>query len=369
MKEHPVPHNILDIEFKLFGNFSAKQFIKLLGGAAFALGVYVLGVPSIIGIPLMILGIGYGLGSAMVPKFDAMANTIISAIIVSPRYVWKRAPQAPQFLSQDVKSTKVKPVNPGAITSGNPNKVDVNKIDLDELLSARAARRDAAINPNQSAPQSNSKNQDDDFAELFPDSKPSAAFGSLYDREFEGVAKTVPINIAPGQTASIRQMKSAPRNFVSTPANNPPQASTPTDLTSALQQITALQGQMNQLVKQGAEQSEVEKLQNQISELNWYIQTQQQQITPTTSGVEVNHLYGILVDKSDQPVSGAGIVIRQGDSVVAQMMSSPDGRFHSGVEIPPGEYDININKPGLKFANYRLKFGSNKVPAYKFRAQ
>jgi hypothetical protein len=55
MRQHPIPHNILDIEFKLFGKFSAKQFGYIAIGAVTG-GIFLLlrsngAIPDIIAWP------------------------------------------------------------------------------------------------------------------------------------------------------------------------------------------------------------------------------------------------------------------------------------------------------------------------------
>jgi hypothetical protein len=97
MKQHPIPHNILDIEFKLFGKLTLKQagFIAIGGvsGGLFLIlranGV----VPDILAWPAFLLLSGVGLFLGLVPINEQTADKIIgyyfTAIGKPTRRVWK----------------------------------------------------------------------------------------------------------------------------------------------------------------------------------------------------------------------------------------------------------------------------------------
>ena len=82
MRQHPIPQNILDVEFKLFSKFTLKEFAYL------AIGVSIGGVflyfttkgqfPGIVGVPLFVFFSGLGLFFALVPINDQPADKFIA---------------------------------------------------------------------------------------------------------------------------------------------------------------------------------------------------------------------------------------------------------------------------------------------------
>ncbi|MCA9374883.1 PrgI family protein [Candidatus Dojkabacteria bacterium] len=99
MQQHPIPQNILDIEFKLFGRFTVKEFAYLALGVGFG-GIFLFFftkglLPGIIAIPVFLFSSGVGVGLAVVPINDQKADTFIknylSAITKPTLRVWKNS--------------------------------------------------------------------------------------------------------------------------------------------------------------------------------------------------------------------------------------------------------------------------------------
>jgi len=85
MKQHAIPQNILDIEFKLFTKFTLKEFAYLalgvgLGGLVLYLTIGKK-IPPIIGIPIFILSSLAGIFLALVPINDQPADKFIQNYI------------------------------------------------------------------------------------------------------------------------------------------------------------------------------------------------------------------------------------------------------------------------------------------------
>src|SRR5260221_2036340 len=137
MEQHPVPQNIIDVEFKLFGSFTLKQFSKILFGSLGALLIFFIPMPSIIKVPLMGISIFLGLGMAIVPNLSVWLNGMLKAIFISPRYVWVRETVTPDLLKSRQSSTKSsKDLKVGAAKS--TNKVDINDIPLERLFGTKS---------------------------------------------------------------------------------------------------------------------------------------------------------------------------------------------------------------------------------------
>jgi hypothetical protein len=97
MKQHPIPQNILDIEFKLFTRFTLKEFIYVAIGIGFGgifLFLFTKGIvhPGI-AIPIFLLSSAIGLFLGLVPindqKADVFLTNYFGAIRKPTQRVWK----------------------------------------------------------------------------------------------------------------------------------------------------------------------------------------------------------------------------------------------------------------------------------------
>ncbi len=108
MRQHPIPQNILDVEFKLFTKFTLKEFAYLAVGLGLAgIMVYlVVGgtIPALVGIPIAIVTGGAGIFLGIVPVNDQDADVFIknyvNAISAPTQMVW---------LNSQMKEERVKP--------------------------------------------------------------------------------------------------------------------------------------------------------------------------------------------------------------------------------------------------------------------
>lgn len=102
--QHPVPQNIMDVEFKLIGDLTMRQFIYLLifGLAAYFSYLFVVGIfkwPT-----AMFFGL-FALGLAFVPVeergLDEWVVNFVKAIRFPTQRVWKKEPTVPSILLHD----------------------------------------------------------------------------------------------------------------------------------------------------------------------------------------------------------------------------------------------------------------------------
>ena len=108
MRQHPIPQNVLDIEFKLFTRFTLKEFAYLalgIGTGSIFLYFSIGGdIPGIVGIPLFAILSGTGAFLALVPINDLPADKAIinffSAINKPTQRVW---------LNETMKEQRIKP--------------------------------------------------------------------------------------------------------------------------------------------------------------------------------------------------------------------------------------------------------------------
>lgn len=115
MKTHAVPHEIMAVEFKLFGNFmSLREFIFIAVGLAMAYFFYLLMnshiLPAILAIPAMLI---FGLGGTLIGilpiderPLDKWIMNYLSAIRQPTQRVWQKPGYSPQTVQSDVFTTK-----------------------------------------------------------------------------------------------------------------------------------------------------------------------------------------------------------------------------------------------------------------------
>lgn len=96
MRQHAIPQNILDVEFKLFTKFTLKEFAYLaigigVGGIMLYLVVSDI-IPALLGIPIFVVSSGLGAFLGLIPINDQDADVFIknyiSAITNPTQRVW-----------------------------------------------------------------------------------------------------------------------------------------------------------------------------------------------------------------------------------------------------------------------------------------
>jgi len=100
----------MDVEFKLFGSLTIRQFMSLVGAVIIAGLIYIiatpLGVPGIVFWPIVgfILAIGFAMAFMTIngQPFARWFRNFVFAIFSSQKYVWQKSPQPPQALTQNV---------------------------------------------------------------------------------------------------------------------------------------------------------------------------------------------------------------------------------------------------------------------------
>jgi len=110
-KQHAVPQNIMDVEFKIIGELTMRQFIYLLIFCGIGYFIYSTGLPAFVKWPLILLLVGSGAGFAFVPVQDrGLDEWIISffKLMYAPnQMVWRKDPTLPlAFLYQNLSMVK-----------------------------------------------------------------------------------------------------------------------------------------------------------------------------------------------------------------------------------------------------------------------
>lgn len=133
-RQHPVPQNVMEVEFKLIGDLTIRQFTYLLLFGILSFLAAYSSLPNLFKIPLVGLFIIGGISFAFIPLNDIPLDkwfvNYIKAIL-RPRFrVWIHTQNIPYYFNY----TPVVIAQDGAVhTSGANNK---QKLSLEELLNA-----------------------------------------------------------------------------------------------------------------------------------------------------------------------------------------------------------------------------------------
>lgn len=324
MEPHPVPKNILTVEFKLFGSLSVRQFFKVLGVCAIGLVLFALPIPKLVTIPVIAVTILLGVLSALVPTFQVRLFGFIRALFVSPRYVWRKQQLPPEILQkQQQEKVESNAIEKVAKSNATPS---LSRLNIDQLIDAKnlAKAQDDNLEDVLDIASGATSGFDRYYSQEFANSKPARAASNT-----SGASQALdPINSQAGQTASVtNNLDSAVTNL----ANKQDVAANFDTAKAALSESL-----------------------------------------PLNTDRPHKYIYGIVVDKSENPVPAATVIILddKGKQVEPQTLSGSDGRFNLDVTgLGFGSYVMRILHPRFAFYDFRVNYDDKKLPAYKFKAR
>lgn len=110
MERHAVPQNIMEVEFKLFGALTVRQFAYLAGGLLGGLLIYFLPFPALLRFALIIISVILGFFLSLV-KINGQYSSVwlanfIVAMFTSQERVWKKTGIQPDVFHEEVKKKK-----------------------------------------------------------------------------------------------------------------------------------------------------------------------------------------------------------------------------------------------------------------------
>ncbi len=103
-RQHAVPQNIMDVEFKIIGDLTMRQFIYLMVFGAMAYGTFV-GINNLLKWPLVILIVLMGIGFAFIPLqergLDEWFINFFKSMYAPTQRIWKKEAEIPAALSME----------------------------------------------------------------------------------------------------------------------------------------------------------------------------------------------------------------------------------------------------------------------------
>ncbi len=111
-RQHPVPQNVMDVEFKLIGELTIRQFSYLVVFGLLFLLTYNSPLPLLFKVPILIVEVLAGISFAFLPyndiTLDKWTVNYIRAITMPRIRIWKHLPNTPYFFTYTPKSKEVK---------------------------------------------------------------------------------------------------------------------------------------------------------------------------------------------------------------------------------------------------------------------
>ncbi|MEO6728936.1 MAG: carboxypeptidase regulatory-like domain-containing protein [Candidatus Dojkabacteria bacterium] len=370
MEPHPVPQNILDVEFKLFGAFTLKQFGKILAGCIVGIGIFLININPLIKIPLVIISVFTGILLAIIPNFGVWLNGFIKALFVSPRYVWEKKTQTPEILSSNI--AVADPEKDRNVTSAlNKKKLDINELPLDKMFGTQA--RDSQVIHEDKFESPDGENLNDIYSDVF------------------GVTTTVAkrpaaVTAAPIQEKAAQLVEEKPKMAMATQQPQETQevkmVGNPkyTTVEEYQAEINRLKYELSILAKDNNYKEKEEEIMSKINDLYTEIKLinggkfTNKTKDPTAkvgvmqSGLDGQVIFGIVVTTSDIPLANASIrFVNDSQKKIYNTTSGRDGKFSTIKPLPPGNYAVFIEFPGKQFHAYNIDVSNKTLPGYKLK--
>lgn len=100
-RHHPIPQNVLGVEFKLVGDLTLRQFLYVAVSVILAYLSYSSALPAIVSYPLAVTIASLGLAIAFLPvqglPFDKWFFHFIKALTSPTQMVWRKSTNPPEF--------------------------------------------------------------------------------------------------------------------------------------------------------------------------------------------------------------------------------------------------------------------------------
>lgn len=358
MTQHPVPQNVIEVEFKLFGSFTLKQFSRILIGALVGVVFFVLPLPPIIKFPLAGVSVIIGFGMAVAPSLGTWLTGFVKAMFVSPRYVWIRESSPPDILkAKPVAASTAKEFKVDKATA--QNKIDISKVDLKSIYG------------NQNKPiMQTTVTKEEDTIDLKPDKVSEDNFVRVYEDVFgEGLFQR-------SKDSALNQFYN--KEFVEKPKT---QESINKQIKDYTEEINKLKFELSMIVKDENYKQKEEEILSRINDLYRELkilnnpQLSANTVQPViknqqvqTTAVQGKIVNGIVVDKKDMPIPNVIVsFVNRQKNIIYRTKSGGDGKFTTGSPIPVGTYAVVLEQINHKFHTYLVEVNAQSLPAFKFR--
>ncbi len=407
MERHSVPQNIMDVEFKLFGSLTVRQFANLAICIVLAVIFYFFNIPVIVKWPIIIGLVLLGLGLALVKingqTFGTWLGNFIASMFTSQRKIWKKSPKVPEILTRTYRPqiskeqliAARKKELPPFLREDIKQSVDVADKEEEERLkklenyiyndktplgvgvenSSPTALTSPVVNPStQNLAGDTNLSQEDTYS--FKQSE-----------EFTTVGKTIT-----NQNTRPISSKLVHKNLAEKlgPLEEEiPEGSEGEEISTPSSTMTADQGKYSQV-----ELTETNKiLQDRIkeltdkakespndSEIKTKLEEMQKQLEAMQSGnafngeklisQKPNVISGVVADKENNLLSQVRVLIKDKRGyLVRSLITDKSGYFVTTTALPEGEYIIEFESDKYPFDQYKVTLDGSIKDIFKFSAK
>lgn len=387
MERHPVPQNIMDVEFKLFGALTIKQFAYLAGGFVVALLFYFADIPVILKLIFISMSVIVGafLSLARINGQSSstwLANYLV-ALVTSQERVWRKKATTPEVLQDDpalrtitqkrvdklseVTDARKLPQVPFAayaqteedLKAENDEKQRLAQIDqhfdfmvnqlpkyggkLPPITAANVSSRPAFV------PQK--KETKEEQTPVFNPTNQNLA-GSYRQQPGKG---TDVLKESPTFATQVKQMSNTQTNR---PVKIIDQIIDEMDNSGSVPE--AAQGQQEKTQTAQTDSKSEKKTDETVT-------NSESQAVVASRFSKANIIYGVVQGKEGKPLTKCVISIKDDkDNFIRKAFTGSNGYFSLTTPLANGVYYIDIVAEKYKFPRYTLNLNGKVLPGYKF---
>jgi hypothetical protein len=324
----------MDVEFKLFGFFTVKQFGYLAAGFILSLLFYYTEMPLILKYLFIGVSMGGGLFLALV-KINGQPSVIwiqnfITSMFEPQERLWRKTPVVPDILKPTPVSKKVDAKPQDSILSR------ARVVNLPEQPLEKLSEEEEMLDKYE---ETNLNKIDEHFDFLF-NQVPKLQGEKPME---ENVAKETP----PEQKMVYKKP--------ATLAESVKDQYSQEKLYEASDYAVAYRPMKNQTVRP----VNFEPQQNQQKPTPQAVEAAQVTITNPQNPIYLN---GHVLNSKEEPVVKAQVnIVDLAGNVVRTLMTANDGKFALSNKLTPGEYYLDVLKPELKFDRIRVNILPDKL--------
>jgi len=407
MERHSVPQNIMDVEFKLFGSLTVRQFANLAICIVSAVLVYFFNIPAFIKWPIIILLVMLGLALALVKingqSFGTWMGNFIVAMFTSQRKIWRKSPKVPEILTKTYKpqvskeqivASRKKELPPFLREDIQKTRDIVDSEEEQRLKSLEAyiydnskssglgvtptasstEEKSPVVNPSEMS-MGTSQNPVQEGLYSFPQSDSYAVVGkSLNNQNPRSMRKTFHKNLATkvGALDSLVSDIEQPSE-TTTPPLSPKQPTSSASSEELLEANKILQERIKELTERAKVSPNDKSITDKLKELENKLDEMQSNSEITGGKVisqKPNVISGVVASKNEEFIPEVRVLIKDKRGyLVRSLVTDSHGYFVTTTSLPDGDYFIELESSKYSFDRFKVTLDGRVKDIYKFSAK
>jgi len=333
MERHPVPQNLMDVEFKLFGALTIRQFGYLAAGCLIGVMVYFSGLPVILRLIFIVISVGTGLFMSLVkingqPSTVWLQNFLLSMLVPQER-LWRKTALVPEVLRED------------------PTLKLRSDKDVMHLLSGTNKLSRLPVNPLEGLEKEENPIDREEKKEL-------DKIEEHFDFLFESLPQIQESNAGVTKPGTFKRKDELMQTLES------PIVAKPTNIAQAVSQSNTGK---SVVYSTDSFATVVKPMTTQVNRPLTINKFQKQKGLEINSNLDnnVNYIKGIVLDKNKNPINGSKVrILNLNNQLVKEIVSDASGMFATTSPLPMGDYYIDTTCKGFDFGRYLLNAQGQK---------